>query len=257
MDINELLHSTYRLGTKRQPSYVFSQKSFGKVYAFNKLVTFKKDSPVIEISMYISTSTEKNKTAHRVDIALLGIDFKILDLLELINLIKLQSNYSGEDTDKILEDIYNGKKIFKGKTIIPSRNNTKKFVVIEDRISLKTKVRVRCSCSDYYYTFGFYNFENKVHIGQKPPKYYKVTRKESDSLVPKRNPKRIPGACKHLLLFFTLLMNDRILNSSIRLTKGYKGNVNKIDIISRKNLKKYIRNVEKELLQERKDRRLR
>jgi len=58
----------------------------------------------------------------------------------------------------------------------------------------KDLVRVRCSCKDFFFTFALWNFRKNALFGVKPRSY---TRKTTTR--PPRNPKKIPGLCKHLV----------------------------------------------------------
>lgn len=51
----------------------------------------------------------------------------------------------------------------------------------------------RCSCRDYFYTWGWYNYYNAHCLYGPPPRPYK---KKTNR--PPRNPRGIPGICKHL-----------------------------------------------------------
>lgn len=87
-----------------------------------------------------------------------------------------------------------------------------KFFYSKDSISLNTPVRVSCSCSNYYYVFGWYNYEHGVHLGVKPTPYKKYAKKGRKPQ-PVQNVTKTPGMCKHLMLFSTLLLNGGILQS--------------------------------------------
>ena len=58
---------------------------------------------------------------------------------------------------------------------------------------LTNTVRVNCSCSDFYFTFAWYNWQKRCLFGKKPLPYVRktVTR-------PERNPQHLPGMCKHI-----------------------------------------------------------
>jgi hypothetical protein len=57
----------------------------------------------------------------------------------------------------------------------------------------KTPIRVRCSCSDFFFSFGLWNFQEGALFGGRPRPYRRKTK-----TFPPRNPKHIPGVCKHL-----------------------------------------------------------
>lgn len=85
-----------------------------------------------------------------------------------------------------------------------------KFFYSTDTIDFNKVVRVSCSCSDYYYTFGWYNYNHGAHLGVKPTPY----KKNFGNRKPVRNITKEPGMCKHLMLFVTLLLNGGILQSA-------------------------------------------
>lgn len=142
----ELLNSTYRLGERRRPSFVFSSKPFGSIFAFNKTVAYKPNNSIIEITMYITTATELNKTAHKVSVALQGVDTSEYSKENLFSIIKMQSKFNKLTDEEILEKVYSEENIINGKFIIQSGNNKNKFLLVDKRIPLTTQVRVKCSC---------------------------------------------------------------------------------------------------------------
>lgn len=60
-------------------------------------------------------------------------------------------------------------------------------------ITGNTEVRVRCSCSDYYYSFWAWNKKGHSHYGEDMPAY------TSTGMRKPRNPEHYMGMCKHLL----------------------------------------------------------
>lgn len=66
----------------------------------------------------------------------------------------------------------------------------------------KTKIRVRCSCLDFYHTYALWDYNSGCLFGTKPRPYKRKT-----TTRPPRNPNHYPGMCKHiynsLLLFQT------------------------------------------------------
>lgn len=153
MQIKELLESTYRVesvnksANTRHPSYVFSQKKFGSIYTYNKTLLYKPDSSIIELDMVIGVYSEKNKSAHRVSIALKGIESQEYTTRGIIDLIKSENVMFNESEDsEVIKLILEEKKLLKGKTIIQKDTAKDKFIVIHNRIPLKTEIRVKCSC---------------------------------------------------------------------------------------------------------------
>ena len=59
---------------------------------------------------------------------------------------------------------------------------------------LRNPVSQRCSCKDYFYTWGWYNYYNAHCLyGPAPRPYQRKT-----TTYPRRNPTGMPGICKHL-----------------------------------------------------------
>lgn len=57
----------------------------------------------------------------------------------------------------------------------------------------KTPVKVRCSCSDFYFTFAYWDFLRQALYGPKPRPYRRKTTNRKP-----RNPGKYPGFCKHV-----------------------------------------------------------
>ena len=52
------------------------------------------------------------------------------------------------------------------------------ILIITDKISDESEIRVWCSCSAYYWAFQYYNVDNKVDLyGSYPEKYIPKTKK--------------------------------------------------------------------------------
>ena len=238
MDIKELLQSTYKVSGRYKPNYTFSQKEFGGIYAFNKTVSFKPSVNVIEITMYMGVATETKKSAHKIAIALFDIKTEQINRKQLIELVRKEHNFGNELSDiEILDLILEEEKpILQNKTVIQSGTNLNNFLLVENTIPLTTKIRVKCSCSNFFYVWAWYNADHKALIGLRPPKYkpyVKLDRKQLTTLTPKLNPHKRPGVCKHLLLFLALLMNGGILQDSTDLTSSYTKRVPDLEIIPR------------------------
>jgi hypothetical protein len=67
---------------------------------------------------------------------------------------------------------------------------------------VKSPVKVRCSCHDHYFTWGIWNFNNDA----KPRPYKRLTPAPPVGY-PYRNPKQLPGICKHIRNAVTRLQN--------------------------------------------------
>ena len=79
---------------------------------------------------------------------------------------------------------------------------------VEQPTLSQSQVRVACSCSDYYYTFGLWNYNEGGHFGRKPRAYIRKT-----TTYPERNPNHLPGICKHIWhLTDTLIQNGWLIN---------------------------------------------
>ena len=86
---------------------------------------------------------------------------------------------------------------------------TGRVFYLEEPIGIHNYVRVFCSCSDYQYTCGWYNYEAGAHLGPRPAPY--PNRSGGSETV--RNVNKTPGLCKHLMVMVTLLMNGGIINT--------------------------------------------
>ena len=57
--------------------------------------------------------------------------------------------------------------------------------------------RVRCTCHDFYFTCGIWDFNTGALFGDKPRPYKRKTPPPPKGW-PYRNPDKIPGTCKHI-----------------------------------------------------------
>ena len=80
------------------------------------------------------------------------------------------------------------------------------YLYLSQSISAKTKVQVRCNCSDYRFTWFMWNKEKGSHYGRGFPPYERVT-----DTRPERNPVHSPGICKHLMGLLTVLRDKGVL----------------------------------------------
>jgi hypothetical protein len=67
-------------------------------------------------------------------------------------------------------------------------------------------VKVSCTCEDFYWRFGKYNFVSNALLGQKPPPYRRKTTTRGPA-----NPKKLPGMCKHVFKVAGDLFNSNLL----------------------------------------------
>lgn len=72
--------------------------------------------------------------------------------------------------------------------------------------TIRTRVRVRCNCSDYRFTWYFWNKNKDGHWGKDFPPY---ERKTEDR--PERNPYHVPGIDKHIISLIGLLKGKNYL----------------------------------------------
>ena len=85
-----------------------------------------------------------------------------------------------------------------------------KVFYMKQPIGVNNYVRVSCSCSNYYFVHGWYNYQAGAHLGQQPAPYPgKSSSSETIYNVDKR-----PGMCKHLMMFTMLLLNGGIIDKA-------------------------------------------
>ena len=175
--IKEIVASTNTV--KGYESSSLNSKQFGSIMAYNKVIDATPGGTTIQVSMMIKGLTDKINgkpvAAHRVLIAISGVKYEHYTATELINKIreeirkyKDEEKYPFMDLLKMVQE--QNVKFFPEKTILPTRNKT--YVVIEDKISTDSYMQVNCSCSDYWWTWQWYNVEANIDIkGIKPPPY--------------------------------------------------------------------------------------
>ena len=243
MNIKELISST-NLVPNREQSRVF-QKKFGNIYLYNQTVKTKKNSSIVEVSMMVGAVTDKvtalgggkrASAAHKVVISIRGVEHQFLTAESLVSLIRFtDKTYANEEDfpspDLLDMAVKNSVKFFEGKTIFATSDG-EGFNLVSDKIPETSDIRVWCSCSDYYWTFQFYNVENKVDIyGKYPARYVPKTKKGFEAFKknqPLRNPGRHPGMCKHLMLLLAMLMEKGVVKDSNGALKDYlKADYNK------------------------------
>jgi len=67
-------------------------------------------------------------------------------------------------------------------------------------------VQVRCQCPDFRFTWAWWDKNEKALSGRNFAKYTRKTKH-----MPERNPKHVPGLCKHLVGLTERLRKDRLL----------------------------------------------
>ena len=236
--IKEIVASTNTV--KGYESSSLSSKQFGSIMAYNKVIDATPGGTTIQVSMMIKGLTDKLNgkpvAAHRVLIAISGVKYEHYTATELVNKIreeirkyKDEEKYPFMDILKMVQE--QDVKFFPEKTIFPTRNKT--YVIVDDRISTDSYMQVNCSCSDYWWTWQWYNVDANTDIyGVKPPPYrYSFSskakktvngreidmagKKATASTNPVRNPQRAFGMCKHILLLLGMLMDEDVVDHAV------------------------------------------
>jgi len=98
--------------------------------------------------------------------------------------------FSNDSVQKDLKDwieiVYKGNKVFMRKIDL-----------------LKNRLKVRCACPDFYFTFGYWDYQKGALFGSMPKRYVRKTIWNPTAPVgqrgyPPRNPGKFPGMCKHV-----------------------------------------------------------
>ncbi len=246
MNIKELIASTNKVKNRDQAT-VF-QKKFGSIYAFNKNITIVKGGSAIVINMIIGGVTDYIKMGgkrqpvpfHKVSLALnVGKDGrKDYSPTELVEAIRARhAEYRDKEKwpnpDVLKAALESPSKFFDDATIFKT-TNAEGYTVVTNNIPENSEVQVWCSCSDYYWTFQYYNINTRNKDGSSlnlygatgyPKVYNHRSAIGKKSKRPMRNPGRHPGMCKHLMLLLAMLMEDEIIKDPKNgLTKYYKAN---------------------------------
>ena len=249
MNIRELIQSTGRV-KNRGKNLVF-QKKFGSIYLYNKTVQVPKGGGVIVVNMMIGGATDMIRVAgkrtpvayHKVSLAInIGDDGKKeYTTEELINHIrathKKYANPEEISNEDVLRVILDHPSDFFSDATIFKTSNADGYTVVSNHIPIDSEIQVWCSCSDYYWTFQYYNMQtpskgNRGYVnlyGAKGyPKIYNYrSERGKKAKAPLRNPGRNPGMCKHLMLLLAMLMKDKVVNDGKNgLTKFYNANYN-------------------------------
>lgn len=241
MNISQLIKSTTTV-KGRSKAQTF-QKKFGTILLYNQTVTVRKFGTVIDVSMMISGVTDMINTArgkkpvayHKVTMSIKGIEQKYYTPDELIAIIRLNhSEYADEkewpNPDVLKAVLDNPTGFFNDSTVFRTTNDAGKgFSVVSNKIPETSEVQVWCSCSDYYWTWQYYNCDNDVDIyGKYPEKYTPKTKRGFEAMKqnkPLRNPNKRPGMCKHLMLLLaTLMENGVVQKGKSGLARYYKAN---------------------------------
>jgi hypothetical protein len=260
MNIRQLIESTNQVKNRDQASAL--KKKFGSIYAYDKRASIEENGRVVTISMLISGRTDFIKQGgkrtpvpyHKVSIAInIGEEGrKEYTPEELVSEIRLNySKYANEkeyvDKDILKEVAEKPDKFFKGATVFKTLKGGK-YMVVKNKISEDAPIQVWCSCSDYYWTFQYYNIQTPVktktgkllgclnlYATKDYPKVYNHRSEAGKkSKRPLRNPGRHPGMCKHLMLLLAMLMKDDVVKPGkselgqeyeLNYTKFFKNNI--------------------------------
>ena len=237
MNIRELIESTNKVKNREQSKAL--SKKFGSIYAYDKRVSIQKGGRVVTISMTIGGATEFVKKGDRRELvpyhnASIAInvgregrtDYTASELVAAIRRIhpqyKSEKDWVSGDILKKAEE--NPGAFFDDATIFKASTGGG-YVVVKNEISEDAPVQVWCSCSDYYWTFQYYNIQTPVldidgkSLGSLnlyasssyPQSYNYRSEAGKKSKRPLRNPGRHPGMCKHLMLLLAMLMKDNVV----------------------------------------------
>ena len=259
MTLEQLLKSTEKFqctdGVNRySPSYTFAYKEVGDIYFYNKTVIAKPRYSIVEITMMVKGKTEMVKkagglstmAAHRVMIAIRGVRQRIVSAKQLANNMRFAYPKDYGDKEKFSDEelvkrAIEGKvKPFKHSTVIPLEKQSDKYVILQDDIPNDAIVRVWCSCSSYFWSFQYYNIKAGANILKsdyskgsygayryRTKAGYEAFKKGK----PLRNPKQVPGMCKHLLLLVALLTQSKTIGES---SKEVRKNLSKYQLHAHK-----------------------
>lgn len=93
-------------------------------------------------------------------------------------------------------DTYQVEMLFTGVDAVKSPIPLSDTISVDPIDGSSVDVKVRCSCMDFYYTFSWYNLQQNALSGEPMPPYTRVT---PDSGLPPKNPREVPGMCKHII----------------------------------------------------------
>ena len=107
-------------------------------------------------------------------------------------------NFENEYDDIRFNPAYDARlarEYFKGCIEVTYKGHT---YYIEKPSLSKTTIRVRCSCKDFYFSFALWDYMQRAIVGPKPKKYTRKTPSPEQGGRAYRNPRKIPGLCKHI-----------------------------------------------------------
>lgn len=248
MTLEQLLRSTenYQGADGKNhysPSYTFSHKQMGNIYFKNKTVRTKPEHSIIEITMLITGKTEQvkkggntsNIAAHRVMMSIRGVRQQVRSTKQIATNMRFAYPQDYGDKEKFSDEelaqraVSGDVKPFKHSTVLPLENQPGKYVILQDEIPNDAIIRVWCSCSSYFWSFQYYNIKAGANIldskaaGAASYGAYRYKTKAGfeafKSGKPMRNPKKVPGMCKHLLLLVALLIQTKTFSESSKETR--------------------------------------
>jgi hypothetical protein len=125
------------------------------------------------------------------------------------------NNYQGLKIESVKETPFIGTKMKVYNVVVRSSEGNKAYNVmlafygLEDPTTEKgsmseSRIGIRCGCQAYYFWFSWANMKNKASFGARFKPYVRKT-PASDPRYPPKNPKDIPGMCKHLILTQSVL----------------------------------------------------
>lgn len=85
-----------------------------------------------------------------------------------------------------------------------------KVYEVEKPNMYKTSCRIRCTCHDFYFTFGWWDYNEGALAGPRPKPYRRKT-----TWWPERNPQHVPGLCKHIYNSAALLVSSNMTNNLV------------------------------------------
>lgn len=255
MNIKELIQSSGDV-YHRGKSHALA-KELGTILLSNQMVTVYKNQTVIDISMMISGVSDMIKAGnsrspvayHKATISIKGVNQTYYSPSQLVSIIRA-THREYADTEKyknadvLKAALENPGGFFKDATIFRTTNDKGKgFSVVSNKISEDSEIQVWCSCSDYYWTFQYYNCDNNVDKYRRyPEKYIPKTKAGYEAFkqnTPVRNPSKSPGMCKHLMLLLATLMDKGVINDESNMKKYYKANYSQFQMESRLSISQY------------------
>ena len=255
MNIKELIQNSgnvYHRGKSQALS-----KQMGKVLLNNQMVTAYKNLTVVDISMMISGVTDMIRSGdsvkpvafHKVTLSIKGVKQDYYTPSQLIARIRADHpEYADEkkwpNPDVLKEALEKPDAFFEDATIFRTTNDSGRgFSVVSKNIPEDSEIQVWCSCSDYYWTFQYYNCDNEVDkYGKYPERYIPKSKAGYEAFKqnkPIRNPSRSPGMCKHLMLLLATLMDKGIIEDKSNMQKYYRANYSNFQMQQRLSIPEY------------------